>query len=164
MSEGPRKVLATNRRARHDYHLLETEVAGIELLGTEVKAVRSGRVNLKEAHVHFVQGEAYLVGCHISPYESAGYASHDPIRRRRLLLKKRQILRLSAKVQEKGYTVVPLEMALEGNWIKVRSRSFEASRCTTSARRCAAGRSTARPSRRSRSVSDESAASTLTLV
>ncbi len=65
-------------------------------------------------------GEAFLVGCHISPYESAGYATHDPVRRRRLLMKKRQILRLASKVQEKGFTVVPLELALDGNWIKVR--------------------------------------------
>lgn len=120
MAERERKVLATNRKARHDYHLLETEDCGIELLGTEVKAVRVGRANLKEAHVHFVAGEAFLVGCHISPYESAGYASHDPVRRRRLLMKKRQILRLASKVQEKGFTVVPLELALDGNWIKVR--------------------------------------------
>ncbi len=120
MAERERKVLAKNRKARHDYHLLETEEAGIELLGTEVKAVRAGRVNLKEAHVHFLHGEAFLVGCHISPYESAGYASHDPVRRRRLLMKKREILRLAAKVQEKGFTVVPLEIVLDGNWIKVR--------------------------------------------
>lgn len=120
MAEKERKILAKNRKARFDYHLLETEEAGIELLGTEVKAIRVGRVNLKEAHVHFVKGEAFLVGCHISAYESAGYASHDPVRRRRLLMKKREIVRLAAKVKEKGYTVVPLEIVLDGNWIKVR--------------------------------------------
>jgi len=115
-----RKVIATNRKARHDYHLLETVEAGIELVGTEVKAIRAGRINLKEAHVDFKRGEAFLVGCHISPYEHAGYSGHDPLRRRRLLLEKRQILRLASKVAEKGLTVVPIEVVLDGNWIKVR--------------------------------------------
>ncbi|MEJ2581065.1 MAG: SsrA-binding protein SmpB [Acidobacteriota bacterium] len=118
MSEG-RRVLATNRKARHVYHLLERETAGIELLGTEVKAIRDGKINLKEAYVAFVRGEAFLVGCHVGAYEASGYAHHDPIRRRRLLLHKRQIERLSAKVQEKGLTVVPLSVFSEGNWIKV---------------------------------------------
>ena len=114
-----RKILAKNRAARHTYHLLEREEAGIELLGTEVKAIRAGRVNLKEAHVAFTGGEAWLVGCHISPYEHAGYAIHDPTRRRRLLLHKRQILRWGSKVQEKGLTVVPLSIYLDGSWIKL---------------------------------------------
>jgi SsrA-binding protein len=114
-----RRVLATNRRARHTYHLLEKETAGIELLGTEVKAIRAGRINLKEGYVAFVGGEAYLVGCHVGSYDNAGYAAHDPLRRRRLLLHKRQIERFAGKVQEKGLTVVPLAVYLEGNWIKV---------------------------------------------
>jgi SsrA-binding protein len=118
MSED-RRVLATNRKARHVYHLLEKETAGIELLGTEVKAVREGKINLKEAFVQFVAGEAFLVGCHIGAYEAAGYAHHDSLRRRRLLLHKRQIERLSSKVQEKGLTVVPLSVFTDGNWIKV---------------------------------------------
>jgi SsrA-binding protein len=113
------KVLASNRKARHLYHLLDRETAGIELLGTEVKAARAGKVNLGEAHVAFSGGEAFLVGCHISSYESAGYAGHDPVRRRRLLLHKRQIERFSAWVREKGLTVVPLAMFVEGNWIKI---------------------------------------------
>ena len=118
MSE-ERRVLATNRKARHTYHLLEREIAGIELLGTEVKAIRAGKINLKEGYVAFVKGEAYLVGCHVGAYDAAGYASHDPVRRRRLLLHKRQIERLSSKVAEKGLTVVPLAVYLDGNWIKV---------------------------------------------
>ncbi len=118
MSEG-RRVLATNRKARHVYHLLERETAGIELLGTEVKAIRDGKINLREAYIAFVGAEAFLVGCHVGAYEASGYARHDPIRRRRLLLHKRQIERLSAKVQEKGLTVVPLSVFSEGNWIKV---------------------------------------------
>lgn len=114
-----RRVLATNRKARHVYHILEKETAGVELLGTEVKAVRAGKINLKEAYVQFVDGEAYLVGCHIGAYDAAGYAHHDPLRRRRLLLHKREIERLGAKVQEKGLTVVPLVAFTEGNWIKI---------------------------------------------
>jgi SsrA-binding protein len=118
MSE-ERRVIAQNRRARHLYHFLEHEVAGIELRGTEVKAIRAGRVNLTDAHVQFVGGEAVLMGCHIGPYEHGGYATHEPRRPRRLLLHKRQIERLAAKVQEKGLTVIPTAVVLIGNWIKV---------------------------------------------
>ncbi len=118
MSDG-RRVLAKNRKARHTYHILETETAGIELLGTEVKAIRDGRINVKEGYVSFAGGQAFLVGCHIGAYDNAGYAGHDPVRRRRLLLHKRQIERLESKVREKGLTVVPLEVFLDGNWIKV---------------------------------------------
>ena len=114
-----RRVLATNRKARHVYHLLEKHTAGIELLGTEVKAIREGKINLKEGYVHFVGGEAFLVSCHVGAYEAAGYAHHDPLRRRRLLLHKREIERLGSKVQEKGLTVVPVSVFVEGNWIKV---------------------------------------------
>jgi SsrA-binding protein len=114
-----RRVLATNRKARHTYHILERETAGMELLGTEVKAIRSGKINIKEGYVTFAGGEAYLVGCHIGSYDNAGYAGHDPVRRRRLLMHKREIERLAGKVQEKGLTVVPLAVFLEGNWIKI---------------------------------------------
>jgi SsrA-binding protein len=118
MSE-ERRVLATNRKARHTYHILDRDVAGVELLGTEVKAIRAGKVNIKEGYVAFAGGEAFLVGCHIGSYDNAGYAGHDPVRRRRLLLHKREIERLAGKVQEKGLTVVPLSVFVEGNWIKV---------------------------------------------
>jgi SsrA-binding protein len=118
MTEG-RRLLATNRKARHTYHLLDRETAGIELLGTEVKAIRAGKINIKEGYVAFAGGEAFLVGCHIGAYDSAGYAGHDPLRRRRLLLHKREIERLASKVKEKGLTVVPLAVFMDGNWIKV---------------------------------------------
>ena len=118
MTEG-RKILAKNRKARHTYHLLDRETAGIELLGTEVKAIRAGKINIKEGYVAFVDGEAFLVGCHIGSYDSAGYAGHDPLRRRRLLLHKREIERWESKVKEKGLTVVPLTVFIDGNWIKV---------------------------------------------
>ena len=114
-----RRVLATNRKARHTYHILERETAGMELLGTEVKAIRSGKINIKEGYVTFAGGEAFLVGCHIGSYDNAGYAGHDPVRRRRLLMHKREIERFAGKVQEKGLTVVPLAVFLEGNWIKI---------------------------------------------
>ena len=94
------KVLASNRKARHTYHILEREVAGMELLGTEVKAIRAGKINIKEGYVAFVAGEAFLVGCHVGSYDNAGYATHDPVRRRRLLLQKREIERLAGKVFE----------------------------------------------------------------
>ena len=118
MTEG-RRLLATNRKARHTYHLLDRETAGIELLGTEVKAIRAGKINIKEGYVAFADGEAFLVGCHIGAYDSAGYSGHDPLRRRRLLLHKLEIERLASKVKEKGLTVVPLAVFLDGNWIKV---------------------------------------------
>ncbi|MCU0303212.1 MAG: SsrA-binding protein SmpB [Thermoanaerobaculales bacterium] len=114
-----RRVIAQNRRARHLYTFLEHEVAGIELVGTEVKAIRAGRVNLTDAHVQFIAGEAVLVGCHIGPYEHGGYSSHEPRRNRRLLLHRREIERLASKVQEKGLTVVPTAVVLVGNWIKI---------------------------------------------
>jgi SsrA-binding protein len=113
------KVLAKNRRARFEYELLERFVAGIALSGSEVKSVRAGRVNLQDGHVVFDRGEAFLADVHVSPYQNAGYAQHDPIRRRRLLLHKREIARLYGKVTEKGLTVVPVAIGVEGNWIKV---------------------------------------------
>ena len=117
--ERERKVLARNRQARFEYEILERLEAGIQLLGSEVKSAREGRVNLKEAHVRFEGGEAFLVGCHISPYPNAGYAGHEPTRPRKLLLHRRQIHRLAGKAREKGQTVIPLQMYLDGNWIKV---------------------------------------------
>ena len=113
------KVLAKNRRARFEYEILERVVAGLSLTGSEVKSVREGRVNLQDGHVAFEAGEAYLVGVHISPYSHAGYANHDPLRRRKLLLHRREIHRLQGKVAEKGLALVPLALGVEGNWIKV---------------------------------------------
>jgi SsrA-binding protein len=113
------KVLAANRRARFEYHLLERFTAGIALTGAEVKSVREGRINLQDGYVAFEHGEAYLADVHITPYENAGYASQDPTRRRKLLLHRRDLDRLQSKVAEKGLTVVPLAVSVEGNWIKV---------------------------------------------
>jgi SsrA-binding protein len=113
------KVLVANRRARYEYEFLERLTAGIALTGSEVKSVREGHVKLQDGWVAFEGGEAFLADVHIAPYANAGYANHDPIRRRKLLLHRRDIARLAAKVAEKGLTVVPLAVGLEGNWVKV---------------------------------------------
>ncbi len=113
------KILTTNRRARFEYEFLERFTAGIALTGSEVKSVRAGRLNLQDGWVAFEGGRAFLADVHISPYENAGYAGHEPLRRRPLLLHKRDIVKLAAKVAEKGLTVVPLAVGVEGNWIKV---------------------------------------------
>jgi len=116
--DGPRP-LASNKRARHDYHVLETYEAGIRLSGTEVKSVREGRVQLKDSFVEFKDGQAWLVGVHVSPYSHGNRENHDPEQVRKLLLKKREIDRLFGRAQLKGLTVVPLSVYLKGNWIKV---------------------------------------------
>jgi len=113
------KVLAANRRARYEYEFLERLIAGVALTGSEVKSVRDGHAKLQDGWVAFEGGEAFLAGVHIAPYENAGYAAHDPTRRRKLLLAKRDITRLASKVAEKGLTVVPIAIGVEGNWIKV---------------------------------------------
>src|SRR5262245_33217014 len=113
------RPLASNKRARHDYHVLETFEAGIQLSGTEVKSVREGRVQLKDSYVEFKDGQAYLVGAHVSPYSHGNRENRDPERVRKLLLKRREIDRLFGRTQLKGLTVVPLAVYLKGNWIKV---------------------------------------------
>jgi len=113
------RELASNRRARHDYHILETFEAGLRLTGTEVKAARLGKVQLKDSFVEVRNNEAWLVNAHISPYSHGNRENHPPERDRRLLLKKRQIDRLFGRSQLKGQTVVPLSVYLQGNWIKV---------------------------------------------
>ncbi len=112
------KILATNREAFHNYHILETYEAGIQLTGTEVKSARAGRVNLKDAYAIVRDGEAWLLNAHISPYSHGNRQNHDPVRDRRLLLHKREIIRLQSKVQEKGLTIVPTRLYFKGNLIK----------------------------------------------
>lgn len=113
------KVLAANRKARHDYHIEETFEAGIALQGTEVKSLRDGRANLKEAYGTVEGGEVFLVGCHISPYEAGNRFNHEPLRKRKLLLHRQEIRRLIGKVQEKGLTLIPLAFRLRGRRVKV---------------------------------------------
>lgn len=111
--------LASNRKAHHDYLILERFEAGIVLLGTEVKSAREGRIQLKDSYVEIVEGEAYLVGAHISPYSHGNRNNHDPERRRKLLLKRREIERLMGRTIIQGQTCVPLAVYLKGNRIKV---------------------------------------------
>ena len=112
-------VLASNRHARHEYEILDTFEAGIELLGTEVKALRGGRTQLREGYVRVENGQAWLVQVHISPYEQGNVHNHDPERRRRLLLHKREIEYLAGRVQRDGLTLVPLRLYTKGNRIKL---------------------------------------------
>ena len=114
------RTVAQNRKARHDYFILETFECGIVLTGTEIKSVRDGKVNLKEGYAIIRNRELWLVGVHISPYEKGSYYNHEPLRDRKLLMKKNEILRLFAKVREKGRTLVPLSVSLtEGRRAKV---------------------------------------------
>lgn len=118
--KGKEKTVATNRKARHDYFIDETYEAGIVLTGTEIKSIRAGRVNLRDSYVQVRNGELWLIDTHIAPYEQAGRGSHEPKRPRKLLMQRREINRLQGKVQEKGYTIIPLRLYLkEGRWAKV---------------------------------------------
>ena len=113
------KIITTNRKAYHDYQILETLEAGIVLTGTEVKSLRLGKCNLKDSYARIRNGEVWLVGMHISPYENAGYASHEPFRERKLLLHKNEIKRLWRKVQEKGITLIPLKVYFKRGMAKI---------------------------------------------
>jgi len=113
------RQLASNRRARHEYHIHERFEAGLVLTGTEVKAARVGRVQLKAGFVEFRDGEAYLVGVHISPYSHGNRQNHEPERPRKLLLHRRELARLFGRTQAKGFTIVPLALYLKDHLIKV---------------------------------------------
>ena len=113
------RVLAQNRRAHHDFHILETLEAGLMLAGTEVKSARDGKVQLKDSFVEIRDGEAWLVRAHIGPYTHGNRQNHEPERARKLLLKRREIEKLFGRVQMKGLTVVPLRVLARGSWIKV---------------------------------------------
>jgi len=113
------KLVVQNRRAHHDYFILEKIEAGIELRGTEVKSLRAGGMTLKDSYAEVRDGEMYLVGSHISPYEKGNIYNHDPERARRLLLHKREIVKLGAKVAEKGLTLVPLRVYFKEGRAKV---------------------------------------------
>ncbi len=104
------KVVARNKKAFHDFHIFDRYKAGIELIGSEVKSLREGKANLKESYVTVRNGEAFLSGMHIAPYSHTGTDGHDPLRKRRLLLHKREIRKLHQSTAEKGHTIVPLEL------------------------------------------------------
>ena len=113
------KTIATNRKALHNYSILESTEAGIALTGTEIKSIRAGNVSLAEAYVKPVKGELWLLGAHIARYEASGPFSHEPTRPRRLLLHSKQIRTLAAEVKQKGLTMVPLRLYLKDNLAKV---------------------------------------------
>jgi SsrA-binding protein len=113
------KTITLNRKVQHDYHILRTLEAGLSLLGTEIKSIREGRVSIREAYVRPDDGEMWLVGAHVSHYAPAASTNHDPTRRRRLLLHKRQIAELGRAVQAEGVTLVPLRLYLKGGRVKL---------------------------------------------
>ncbi len=120
MADAPdRKLIATNRRARHEYEILETFEAGIALLGPEVKSLREGRANLSDAYAMARGREMFLVNLHISPYRQASRANPDPVRERKLLLHKREIAQLAGSVSQRGLTVVPLSLYFRNGRAKV---------------------------------------------
>ena len=114
------KTVATNRKARRDYEIVYTLEAGISLLGSEVKSLRQGRVNINDSFARIDEGEVYLYNCHISPYKFSRDRGYDPIRKRKLLLHKNQIARLIGDVHRKGFTLIPLRIYFKDNkWAKV---------------------------------------------
>ena len=113
------KTLASNRKAYHDYIIEETFEAGIALTGTEIKAVRAGRANLKDGYAAIRDGEVWLLNVHISPWEGGNRENHDPLRARRLLLHRREINRMAQRIAEKGWTLVPLRIYLKNNRAKI---------------------------------------------
>ena len=113
------KGIANNKKAYHDYFILETYEAGIELYGTEVKSIRMGHCSIKEAYVEIHAGEIFVDGMHISPYEKGNLFNRDPLRKKRLLMHSSEIRKLGQKIKEKGFTLVPLQVYLKGSLVKV---------------------------------------------
>ena len=113
------KIVAQNRKARYDYHILDSCEAGIELQGTEVKSLRQGKANLKDGYARVEDDEVFLHNIHISEYEAGNRFNHDPTRKRRLLLNRREIHRLRTRAQEKGLTLIPLKLYFKRGWAKV---------------------------------------------
>lgn len=113
------KIISKNPTARHNYTIEETLHAGIVLSGTEIKSIRNGKVNLKDTYANIKNGEAYIYGMHISPYEQGNIFNKDPLRDRKLLLKKREINRLIGLIQQKGYSLVPISLYFDRSFVKV---------------------------------------------
>lgn len=116
---GGNRLIASNRKAFHDYFIDETLEAGLVLVGSEIKSIRAGRVNLRDSYVAIRNGEAWLIGTHIAGYAEASYQDHDPTRDRKLLMHRREIDRWLGKAEQKGYTIVPLKLYLKDNRAKV---------------------------------------------
>jgi len=119
MSKEHVKIVAENRKARHDYFIEDTYEAGMVLTGTEVKALREGRANLKDSYAKVKNGEMWVYQIHISPYSHASYDNHDPLRQRKLLLHRQEIKRLVGKINEAGYTLVPLRLYFKSGKAKL---------------------------------------------
>ena len=119
MAEAPQRVTISNRKARHEYFIIEALEAGIVLTGTEVKSLRKGNANLQDSYAEIRNGEVWLEGMHISPYEQGTVNSHDPRRVRKLLLQRREIRKLITKAAEKGLTLIPLSVYFRGAFAKV---------------------------------------------
>jgi len=113
------KIIATNRKARHEYHILEKYEGGIVLQGSEVKALREGKANIKEAYVRFIKDELYVIGMHVGEYSHAGYTSHIPVHDRKLLLHKQELKKIQRIVEEKGKTLIPLSMYFKAGYVKI---------------------------------------------
>jgi len=114
------KIVAKNRKARFEYHILEAFEAGLVLTGTEIKSIRAGNLNLKDGYAKIQEGELWLFNVHISPYEKGSYYNHDPVRPRKMLMNRHEIRRLTSKIQEKGLTLVPLSVYIkDGKYAKV---------------------------------------------
>ena len=119
MAQDSVKTISQNKKARHEYFIIETIEAGIELFGTEVKSVRLGKVNLNDAYASVNNGEVFIKGMNISPYEHGNIFNRDPLRERRLLLHKAQIRKLIGQLQQQGYSLIPLSVYLKGSLVKV---------------------------------------------
>ena len=119
MAKTDGKTIADNRKARHDYFVIETYEAGIELFGTEVKSIRAGTVNLKDSYAEIDKGELFALGVHISPYEQGNIFNKDPLRPKKLLMHKREIMKLAGLVSREGYTIVPLSLYFKGSNVKM---------------------------------------------
>lgn len=113
------KIISQNKKAYHDYFVEERYEAGVELFGTEVKSIRAGKVNIKEAYCDIKDGEVFVVGMHISPYDQGNIFNKDPLRPKKLLLHKREILKLFGLVAQKGYTLIPLQVYLSKSRVKI---------------------------------------------
>ncbi len=117
--ETGKKIIAENRAARHEYFVLETYEAGIELFGTEVKSIRGGKVNLKESFARVDNGEMFVYGMHVSPYEQGNIFNRDPLRPKKLLMHKKEIMKLLGQVSREGLTLIPLSLYLSGSRVKL---------------------------------------------
>ena len=113
------KVIVTNRKAWHEYHILDKYEGGIVLYGSEVKAIREGKANIKEAYVRFIENELFVIGMHIGKYSNEGYSTHTPVRDRKLLLHKSELIKMRKMVDEKGKTLIPLSLYFKRGNVKV---------------------------------------------